>query len=188
MVLDRNPTAIARVIYVDCGPTADGLAFDASLPPETDEVPMPPFEQLPASLDGLSDDELTRFPERAVPEPGSVMRETVRLKNDSRRNVPSTIIACSYPSEVMMRMARESHPMMAEVSTLRDLELVDLPTGLWPMLEPPRGSRLSDRERGRTLTSELAPAGAQASFQNPLCPSRSCCTSFTRRWRSARGE
>ena len=65
------------------------------------------------------------------------MRETVRLKNDSRRDVPSTIIASSYPSEVMMQMAREGHPMMAEVATLRDLELVDLPTGHWPMWSRP---------------------------------------------------
>jgi len=65
------------------------------------------------------------------------MRETVRLNNDSRRDIPSTIIACSYPAEVMMQMAHEGHPMMAEVATLRDLELVDLPTGHWPMWSRP---------------------------------------------------
>jgi len=137
VLLDRDATAVARVVYVDSGPSADGSASDASVPPETKEVPLPPFEQLPASLDGLSDDDLKRFRERAVAEPASVMRETVRLKNDSRRDVPSTIIASSYPSEVMMQMAREGHPMMAEVATLRDLELVDLPTGHWPMWSRP---------------------------------------------------
>jgi len=60
-----------------------------------------------------------------------------RLKNDSRRDVPATIIACSYPSDVMMQMAHEGHPMMAEVATLRDLELIDLPTGHWPMWSRP---------------------------------------------------
>jgi len=137
VLLDRDPTAVARVVYVDSGPSADGSASDASVPPETKEVPLPPFEQLPASLDGLSDDDLKRFRERAVAEPASVMRETVHLNNDSRRDVPSTIIASSYPSEVMMQMAREGHPMMAEVATLRDLELVDLPTGHWPMWSRP---------------------------------------------------
>ena len=137
VLLDRDPTAVARVVYVDSGPSADGSAVDASVPPETEEVPLPPFEQLPASLDGLRDHDLKRFRERAVPEPGSVIRETVHLNNDSRRDVPSTIIASSYPSEVMMQMAREGHPMMAEVATLRDLELVDLPTGHWPMWSRP---------------------------------------------------
>jgi len=137
VLLDRDPTAVARVVYVDSGPSADGSAVDASVPPETEEVPLPPFEQLPASLDGLRDHDLKRFRERAVPEPGSVIRETVHLNNDSRRDVPSTIIASSYPSEVMMQMAREGHPTMAEVATLRDLELVDLPTGHWPMWSRP---------------------------------------------------
>ena len=137
LLLDQDPTTVARVIYVDSGPSADGSAINASVPPETDEVPLPPFEQLPASLDGLSDADLKRFRERAVPEPGSVMRETVHLTNDARRDMPSTIIACSYPAEVMMQMAHEGHPMMAEVATLRDLELVDLPTGHWPMWSRP---------------------------------------------------
>ncbi len=137
LLLDRAPTAVARVVYVDSGPCSDGSAFDASVPPEQDEEPLPPFDQLHASLDGLSEHDLEQFRERAVPEPGPVMRDPVRLDNDSRRDVPSTIIACSYPSEVMMQMAREGHPMMAEVATLRDLELVDLPTGHWPMWSRP---------------------------------------------------
>ena len=137
LLLDRDPTAVARIVYVDSGPSRDGSAFDASVPPEQAEVPLPPFEQLRASLEGLSEQDLERFRERAVPEPGPVMREPLRLQNDARRDVPSTIIACSYPSEVMMQMAREGDPMMAEVATLRDLELVDLPTGHWPMWSRP---------------------------------------------------
>jgi len=139
VVLDRDPAAVARIVYVDSGPSADGSAFDASIPPEQEEVPLPPFEQLRenASIDGLSEKDFERFRERAVPEPGSVMRETVRLKNDSRRDVPTTIIACSYPSDVMMQMAHEGHPMMAEVATLRDFELIDLPTGHRPTWSRP---------------------------------------------------
>ena len=44
------------------------------------------------------------------------MREAVHLDNDARRNVPSTIIACSFPSDVMMQMAHAGDPMMAEVT------------------------------------------------------------------------
>ena len=55
VLLDQDPTAVARVVYVDSGPSGDGSAFDASVPPEAEEVPLPPFEQLRASLDGLSD-------------------------------------------------------------------------------------------------------------------------------------
>jgi len=71
------------------------------------------------------------------------MREPVQLQNDSRRDVPSTIIVCSYPSEVTMQMAREGHQMVAEVASLRDLELVDLPTGHWPMWSRPAALALT---------------------------------------------
>src|SRR5450759_5444531 len=40
VLLDQDPTAVARVIYVDSGPSADGSAFDASVPPDQTEVPL----------------------------------------------------------------------------------------------------------------------------------------------------
>lgn len=137
VLLDQDPTVVDRIIYVDSGPVADGSAFDPSVPPEVQEVALPPFEQLAASLDGLSEEVLELFRQLAVPMPARVMRDQVRLQNDSRRNVPSTIIACSYPSHVLMQMAHEGNPMMAEAATLRDLELIDLPTGHWPMWSRP---------------------------------------------------
>ena len=137
VLLDRAPATVARIVYVDSGPFADGSAGDASVPAAQQEVPLPPFEQLQASIDGLSEEDLMRFRVRAVPEPGCIMREKVGLKNDARRDVPATIIACSYPSEIIMQMVHEGHPMMAETATLRDLELIDLPTGHWPMWSRP---------------------------------------------------
>lgn len=137
VLLDQDPTAVARVIYVDSGPVADGGGFDPSVPADLAELPLPPFDQLQASLDGLDDATLHTFRERAVPEPGPVLREPVHLTNDARRDVPTTIIACSYPSEVMLKLAREGNPMMAETATLRDLDVVDLPTGHWPMWSRP---------------------------------------------------
>ena len=137
VLLDEDPTVVDRIIYVDSGPVADGSAFDPLVPPDVQEVALPPFEQLAASLDGLSEEALELFRQRAVPMPASVMRDQVRLENDSRRNVPSTIIACSYPCQVLMQMAHEGNPMMAEAAVLRDLELIDLPTGHWPMWSRP---------------------------------------------------
>lgn len=137
LLLDQHPTAVSRVVYVDSGPSSDGFAFDADFPAEREESELPPFDQLAASLDGLSESDLGRFRERAVPQPGPVMRQAVHLTNDARRDVPATIIACSFPSEVVMQMAQAGDEMMAEVAALRDLELVDLPTGHWPMWSRP---------------------------------------------------
>ncbi|MBD8868295.1 alpha/beta hydrolase [Nocardioides donggukensis] len=139
VALDRDPGAVARIVYVDSGPAADGSAFDASLPDDVDEVALPPFDRLgeQASLDGLAEEDLERFRRRAVPEPGPVLREPTHLVDDRRRDIPATIIACSMPSEVMWQMAREGHPMLAEVGTLRELDVVDLRTGHWPMWSRP---------------------------------------------------
>ncbi len=131
LLLDRDPTTVARVVYVDSGPTADGAVFLPDVPTDLVEVPLPPFEQLRqgVSLEGLTEDDLDRFRERAVPEPGPVVSGAVTLTNDARRDVPATIICCSFPSAAMMQMACDGHPMMAEVAILRDLQLDDLPTG-----------------------------------------------------------
>jgi pimeloyl-ACP methyl ester carboxylesterase len=140
-VLDRNPDAVERMIYVDSGPSADGAAYDPGLEPELAEVPLPSFEKLSAngaSLEGLSEDDLAEFRRRAVPEPGLVIHEPIHLGNDRRRDVPSTLIACSISSATVRELAQQAHPMFAEVAELRDLAYVDLPTGHWPMFSRPK--------------------------------------------------
>lgn len=138
-VLDASPDSAAHVVYVDSGPLADGATFDASLPDEVVDLPLPPFEVLEqaTSLAGLSDAQREQFRERAVPQPGRVVREPLHLSNPERRRVPTTIVACSIPSEQIRSMAAAGHPMFAEVATLTDRRFMDLPTGHWPMWSRP---------------------------------------------------
>ena len=139
-VLDGDPRAVRRVIYVDSGPSADGSVFDATIADDVESIGLPPWDELTAggaSLEGLSEPDLATFRERAVPVPAAVAREPLRLHDDARLAVPTTIIATSLPSEVMMGLAQQGHPMFAEVTRLTDLELVDLPTGHWPMWSRP---------------------------------------------------
>ncbi|SDS70685.1 Pimeloyl-ACP methyl ester carboxylesterase [Friedmanniella luteola] len=134
-VLDRDPAAVARVVYVDSGPAADGLA-DA-VPADVTELPLPPWVELEASLDGLSDADLATFRRRAVPHPAAVAREPVRLTDPARRTVPATLVACSFPAATILELAAGGHPMFAEVAELTDLTTVDLPTGHWPLWSRP---------------------------------------------------
>lgn len=140
LVLDRHPGRIRRVVWVDSGPVAAGSVFAPDLPGDVVEVPLPPFDVLgrQASLEGLSAEALERFRSRAVPEPGPVVRQPVTLTDDARWRVPTTLVCCSLPSERVRELARAGHPMFAEVARLEDLELVDLPTGHWPMWSRPR--------------------------------------------------
>jgi pimeloyl-ACP methyl ester carboxylesterase len=140
LVLDRHPELVHRVVWVDSGPVATGSAFASDLPEELDELPLPSFEVLAqqASLEGLSAEVLERFRARAVPEPGPVLRQPVELTNDGRRRVRTTLVCCSIPSAQVLEMTRAGHPMFAEVANIEHLDVVDLPTGHWPMWSRPR--------------------------------------------------
>jgi pimeloyl-ACP methyl ester carboxylesterase len=136
LVLDRHPERVGRVVWVDSGPVAPGTVF---APDDLDELPLPPFDALAqqASLEGLSDQVLERFRARALPEPGPVLRQPVELTGDARLRVPATLVCCSMPGAQVMELARAGHPVFAEVARLEHVDVVDLPTGHWPMWSRP---------------------------------------------------
>jgi pimeloyl-ACP methyl ester carboxylesterase len=140
LVLDRHPELVHRVVWVDSGPVAAGSVFAPDFPEEVDELPLPSFDVLAqqASLEGLSAEVLERFRARAVSEPGPVLRQPVELTNAARRKVRTTLVCCSISSEQVMELVRAGHPMFAEVANLEHLDVIDLPTGHWPMWSRPR--------------------------------------------------
>lgn len=139
VVIDRHPELIRRVVWVDSGPVSSGSSFDPYLSESIVEVPLPDFDTLSkqASLAGLSREHLRRFREQAVPEPGTVMRATVELTNADRHRVPTTLVCCSISSRQILKLAQLDHPMFAEVSKLDNVDIIDLPTGHWPMWSCP---------------------------------------------------
>ncbi|QEO08937.1 alpha/beta fold hydrolase [Protaetiibacter larvae] len=139
LVLDRIPNRVRRVVWIDSGPMPPGGAFAPDLPEAVEELPLPEFDVLgrQASLEGLDIDHLDRFREKAVAEPGPVARARIELSNDARRSVPTTLVCCSLPSAQVQELAAAGHPMFAEVDRLEHVELIDLPTGHWPMWSRP---------------------------------------------------
>lgn len=139
VVLDRNPELVHRVVWVDSGPMAAGGAFDANFPAEAADFPLPPFEVLAphASLEGLSAESLERFRTRAVAEPGAVVRQPVELTNDARRSVATTLVCCSISGAQVLELAHAGNAMFSEVAHLEDVDVIDLPTGHWPMWSRP---------------------------------------------------
>jgi pimeloyl-ACP methyl ester carboxylesterase len=140
LVIDRHPERVHRVVWVDSGPVTAGSVFAPDLPEDLEELPLPPFDVLAqqASLEGLNAAVLERFRARAVPQPGPVLRQPVELNNDARRRVRTTLVCCSIPSAQVLELARAGHAMFAEVANLEHLDVVDLPTGHWPMWSRPR--------------------------------------------------
>lgn len=139
LVLDRHPESVRRVIWVDSGPVAPGTAFAPDFPDDPEGLALPPFDILgeQASLDGLDADTLERFRNRAVSQPGAVLRQSVALSNDARFEVPTTLMCCSIPSSQVMELLEAGHPMFAEVANLKNVDYIDLPTGHWPMWSRP---------------------------------------------------
>ncbi len=134
---DRVPERIAAVVYVD---TAPGKGV---LDPDFAEVEKPMnWEEVSEeeNLDGLSEEQLATFRERAVPVPGSLIREGAELTNDARRDIPSTLICTGFTAEQYQAYARE-HPdwaFLAGIPELQNATWIDLPTSHWPMWSRPR--------------------------------------------------
>ena len=133
---DRVPELIAAMVYVDTGPAKGALdpEFDAV------EKPLPSPEELAAdeNLDGLSEEQLETFRQRAVPQPGAALREAAELTNDARLDVPSTVVCTGYTSEEYKAAVAEGYAFVAGLAELRDVTWVDLPTSHWPMWSRPR--------------------------------------------------
>ena len=133
---DRVPERIAAMVYVDTAPGKPPLD------PGFAGVEKPlAWDDLAAeeNLDGLSEEQLAAFRERAVPVPGALLREGYEFTNDARRDIPSTIIATGYSVADYQRYATE-HPewsFLAGIPELRDITWIDLPTSHWPMWSRP---------------------------------------------------
>jgi pimeloyl-ACP methyl ester carboxylesterase len=132
---DRVPEQIAAMVYVDSAPGK------GAMDPDFDGVEKPlVWEQIAEeeNLDGLSEEQMETFRQRAIPEPGGVLREGAELANDARLNVPTTVIATGYTSEQYKDAVKEGYAWLAGLTELRNVTWVDLPTSHWPMWSRPQ--------------------------------------------------
>jgi pimeloyl-ACP methyl ester carboxylesterase len=134
---DRVPEKLAAMVYVDTAPGIPPL--DPSF--DDDEKPMV-WDEIVAeeNLDGLSEEQRETFRQRAVPVPGGVVRGSVALTNDARRDIPSTLICTAFTAEQYQAYARqETVPsFLAGIPELRNATWIDLPTSHWPMWSRPK--------------------------------------------------
>ena len=137
---DRVPEKIGSMVYVDSAPGVSPMepTFEGvEKPLNWDEI------QAEENLEGLTEEQLEKFRRRAVPQPGGVLRDRVRLTNDARRDVPTTIICTSYTSDAYKKYAFEQNmAWLAGIRELKQITWIDLPTSHWPMW-----SRSSDLAR-----------------------------------------
>jgi pimeloyl-ACP methyl ester carboxylesterase len=134
---DRLPDRIAAMVYVDTAPGKGALDPDFSAV----EKPMV-WKDIAEeeNLNGLTEEQMETFRQRAVPEPGALLREGAELTNDARRDIPSTLICTGFTAEQYQSYARD-HPgwaFLAGIPELRNATWIDLPTSHWPMWSRPK--------------------------------------------------
>ena len=133
---DRVPEKIAAMVYVDTAPGVGALDPDQ----EGDKAFVWSEIEQGENLDGLSEAQKETMRQRAVPVPGGVLRESIELTNDARRDIPSTLIATGFTSEDYRKYAAEEPVMswLAGIRELRNATWIDLPTSHWPMWSKPK--------------------------------------------------
>jgi pimeloyl-ACP methyl ester carboxylesterase len=150
--VDARPHRVARVVYVDSWPLGDGGLINDELPAENGEVPLPDWSLFEdEDLIDLNDDLRTAFRERAIPEPVHVTSDRQHLSDERRYDVPVTLIACEFPTDTIRKWIEQDHPAVRELAKIRDVDLVDLPTGHWPQFTRPG-------DLGRAILASVGPA------------------------------
>lgn len=149
--LDRHVDEIDHVVWVDTAPARDGFAMNPDL--DGDGYPLSAQwdeEMEGGSMRGLTEEQLRTFQERAVPQPGAALRDAVRLTDDRRHDVPATLVATAFSAEDYRSYAEQGAGFLAALPDYRRLEMVDLPTGHWPMWSEPErlAQLLADVARG----------------------------------------
>ncbi|GAA4198079.1 hypothetical protein GCM10022252_47920 [Streptosporangium oxazolinicum] len=149
---DRIPERVARIVYVDSGPPADGMTQLDLTEPEWRAVvetrvaeegggvgyPLPSWEEQEragASLEGLGEAEREWLASRATPQPYGTMTRPLVLKGGVDA-LPKTLVACSFPLEQVHALIASGHPFFAALAG-PEWSFASVPTGHWPMFSKP---------------------------------------------------
>jgi pimeloyl-ACP methyl ester carboxylesterase len=137
-VADARPDRIARVVYVDSGPLGTGGVINDELPVVDGEIPLPDWNVFEdEDLVDLDDELREAFRARSIPTPKGVAVDRQQLGDERRFDVPITIICCEFSSAVVRAWVEQDLPFVKELTAIKDVSYIDLPTGHWPQFTKP---------------------------------------------------
>jgi pimeloyl-ACP methyl ester carboxylesterase len=137
LAVDARVDRIARAIYVDSWPVAEGGCVNDGFREVDGVVPLPDWSEFDdEDLRDLDEAERERFRAISRPEPARVATDPAAYADERRHGVPSTVVATSRSVEEYGKYLEA--PFFAELAALTDLTWVDVPTGHWPQLTKPR--------------------------------------------------
>ena len=149
-VVDADPDSVERVVYVDTFPVPERGPSEPEFPAVGDGVPLPDWSVFEdGELKDLTEQQLERLREVAVPVPVGYMSSAIELHDERRHAVPPTLICTAFPASEYARLTGEGHAWMSELAKFADVTYVDLETGHWPQFTKPR-------ELGEAIVAALA--------------------------------
>jgi len=150
--VDARPDRVARAVYIGGFPVGEGDTIADEFPVRNGEVPLPDWSDFEeADLVDLDDDLRAAFRERAIPSPAGVNGDPQRLSDEGRYDVPVTVIATEFTTEMLRGWIERGLGPVRELTRIREVEYVDLPTGHWPQFTRPE-------ELGRAIAASVGPA------------------------------
>ncbi|MEU8107792.1 alpha/beta hydrolase [Nonomuraea muscovyensis] len=136
LAADARPERIAKVALVGGFPSADGQPYADFFELKDGVMPFPgwgPFEG-PDSAD-LGEEARRDFASVAIPVPEGVTKGVVRLTDERRFDVPVLVVCPEFtPAQAQEWIAAGD---AAELAKVRNLDLVDIDSGHWPMITRP---------------------------------------------------
>lgn len=146
-VADRVADRLARVVFVDSAPLANGMAITDLYPPEALagmqdtvqrygdgwQLPFPGWEALgeSASPAGISDEDLLLIEAKAEPQPWATYTQPLRLEH-AEPPWQGTIIAC----DDVRGLAEAGVPEITQFQQ-PPWQWIEMQTGHWPMFSTP---------------------------------------------------
>ena len=137
LAADARPDQVAKVALIGGFPSADGETYASFFEVSDGVMPFPgwePFEG-PDSAD-LDEEAKGRIASATIPVPEAVATGVVRLTDERRFEVPVVLVCPEFGPE----QAREwiDGGDVPELAKAKDVEMVDIASGHWPMFTKPR--------------------------------------------------
>jgi pimeloyl-ACP methyl ester carboxylesterase len=136
LAADARPGKVAKVVLIGGFPSSDGQPYADFFEIIDGVMPFPGWERFEGA-DAADLDERARqeFAAAAIPVPEGVARGIVRLTDERRFDVPVVMVCPEYTPE----QAREwiDAGELPELTPVKQLDLVDIDSGHWPMLTRP---------------------------------------------------
>lgn len=136
MVADARPDKVAGVVLIGGFPVRDGATYADFFPVVDGVMPFPgwePFEG-PDSAD-LDPATRERLAAAMIPVPDGVSRGTVQLIDERRYDVPVTLVCPEFSPQQAKEWIASGE--VAELPLVKQLDLVDIDSGHWPMVTQP---------------------------------------------------